>query len=129
MDEASQAVMAFREATKAAWPTGDATTLACFFSEDAEYRNCPLKPVRGREAILASLTEQMGIGGEVDADIINMISDGSIVMTERVDYWTSHERSIALRVMGTFEVRDGAITAWRDYFDANEFMSQMAHRD
>ena len=27
--------------------------------------------------------------------------------------------------MGTFEVDDGKITAWRDYFDMNQFMSQM----
>ena len=28
--------------------------------------------------------------------------------------------------MGTFEVNaDGKITAWRDYFDLNQFMSQM----
>ena len=27
--------------------------------------------------------------------------------------------------MGTFEVADGKITAWRDYFDMNQFMSQM----
>ena len=25
--------------------------------------------------------------------------------------------------MGTFEVVDGKITAWRDYFDMNQFMS------
>jgi limonene-1,2-epoxide hydrolase len=27
--------------------------------------------------------------------------------------------------MGTFEVDDGKITAWRDYFDMNQFMSQL----
>ena len=27
--------------------------------------------------------------------------------------------------MGTFEVRDGKIAAWRDYFDLNQYMSQM----
>ena len=28
--------------------------------------------------------------------------------------------------MGAFEVNDGKITAWRDYFDMNQFTSQMA---
>jgi len=28
-------------------------------------------------------------------------------------------------VMGTFEVRDGKIAAWRDYFDLNTYMSQL----
>jgi limonene-1,2-epoxide hydrolase len=27
--------------------------------------------------------------------------------------------------MGTFEVRDGKIAAWRDYFDLNQYMSQL----
>jgi len=28
--------------------------------------------------------------------------------------------------MGTFEIRDQKIIAWRDYFDLNTFVSQMA---
>jgi limonene-1,2-epoxide hydrolase len=27
--------------------------------------------------------------------------------------------------MGTFEVRAGKIAAWRDYFDLNQYMSQL----
>jgi len=27
--------------------------------------------------------------------------------------------------MGTFEVRDGKISAWRDYFDMNQFTRRM----
>ena len=30
-----------------------------------------------------------------------------------------------LPVMGAFEVSDGKINAWRDYFDMNQFTSQM----
>jgi limonene-1,2-epoxide hydrolase len=28
--------------------------------------------------------------------------------------------------MGTFEVANGKIAAWRDYFDMNQFMSQLS---
>jgi limonene-1,2-epoxide hydrolase len=48
------------------------------------------------------------------------------VLTERVDAFISGERTIELPVMGTFEVRDGLIAAWRDYFDLNQFLSQAA---
>jgi limonene-1,2-epoxide hydrolase len=34
-------------------------------------------------------------------------------------------KEISLPVMGTFEVVDGKIAAWRDYFDMNQFMSQI----
>jgi limonene-1,2-epoxide hydrolase len=27
--------------------------------------------------------------------------------------------------MGTFEVRDGKIAGWRDYFDLNQYMQQL----
>ena len=40
-----------------------------------------------------------------------------VVLTERIDTFTMGERRAALPVMGTFEVRDGKISAWRDYFD------------
>ena len=36
------------------------------------------------------------------------------------------DRTIALPVAGFFEVHDGKITAWRDYFDMGQFTSQMA---
>ena len=32
---------------------------------------------------------------------------------------------VALPVMGTFEVVNGKIRAWRDYFDMNQFQSQL----
>jgi limonene-1,2-epoxide hydrolase len=32
---------------------------------------------------------------------------------------------IDLPVMGTFEIRDGKIAAWRDYFDMAMFLNQM----
>jgi limonene-1,2-epoxide hydrolase len=35
-------------------------------------------------------------------------------------------KKIALRVAGVFEIRDGKVAVWRDYFDLNEFTSQMA---
>ena len=42
------------------------------------------------------------------------------------DDWSSEGRSASLRIAGVFEVRDGVITAWRDYFDGQEFASQLS---
>lgn len=110
----------------AAWPTGDATPLARFLSQDAEYRNGPLAPVTGRDAILADFARQMTMGGEVDAEIRHFVVDGPVVMTERTDYVTIGKRRAGLRIAGVFEVHDGVITAWRDYFDATEFLAQLS---
>ena len=62
-----------------------------------------------------------GCSAAVDA----IAADGGTVLTERHDVFTFANGEIDLPVMGTFEVADGKITAWRDYFDMNQFMSQM----
>lgn len=121
----TQTVRDFMATFVAAWPLNDATRLGPFFSEDAEYRNGPLPPVTGRDAVVAALAQMMAMGGTVDVDIIHLVSDGPVVMTERVDYWKSGDKTMTLRVAGAFEVHDGVITAWRDYFDVNEFASQL----
>lgn len=122
----TKTVQEFMAAFIAAWPSGSATDLARFFSKDAEYRNGPLEPVKGRNAIVDNLASMMAVGGEVDADIIHMVADGSVVMTERVDYIKLGEKTAALRIAGVFEVHDGVITAWRDYFDTTEFAAQLS---
>ena len=38
-------------------------------------------------------------------------------MTERTDAFTLNGRLGEFPVMGIFEIRDGKIAAWRDYFD------------
>jgi limonene-1,2-epoxide hydrolase len=44
---------------------------------------------------------------------------------ERVDVFRLPGKSFELQVMGTFELRDGKINSWRDYFDLNQFTSRM----
>jgi limonene-1,2-epoxide hydrolase len=51
--------------------------------------------------------------------------DRAVVLTERTDVFVTADKNIELPVMGTFEVADGKIAAWRDYFDMNQFMSQL----
>jgi limonene-1,2-epoxide hydrolase len=58
--------------------------------------------------------------------VTNLVAEGDVVLTERVDVFHLPGKAIELPVMGTFEVRGGKIAAWRDYFDLNQFMSQMA---
>jgi limonene-1,2-epoxide hydrolase len=103
------------------WPHGDAGRLGPFFSQDAVYQNMPMQPVVGRAAIVATFAEFMRLGGQVSVDLLHVVADGDIVMTERVDHFIGSGTSISLPVMGIIEVHDGAITAWRDYFDLGAF--------
>lgn len=110
----------------AAWPGKDAARLASFFSEDAVYHNIPMEPIKGREAIEATFAGFMGMADQIRFDVVHLVAEGPVVMTERVDHFIGPERTVSLPVMGVFEVDDGAITAWRDYFDLNQFTSQMS---
>ena len=47
------------------------------------------------------------------------------VLAERVDYFTMNDgRKVVLPVNGVFEVRDGKITRFSDYFDLADFEKQ-----
>ena len=61
----------------------------------------------------------------VEFRVDNIVADGDVVLTERVDYFVMPDKTIELPVMGAFEVRDGKIAHWRDYFDLQQYMSQL----
>jgi limonene-1,2-epoxide hydrolase len=108
------------------WGKGlDIDTLMSYFADDAVYHNIPIDPVTGVDAIRATI--QMFTGGVDGAEfkVRNIAAVGDVVMTERVDVFKMPNLTIELPVMGTFEVRDGKIVAWRDYFDLNQYMSQL----
>jgi limonene-1,2-epoxide hydrolase len=114
----------------AAWSDDIAAVdLAAFFTDDAVYHNIPLAPVVGREAIANTIATFIRPGPpgieSIEFRVINIAADGPVVMTERVDAFKLPDKSFELPVMGTFEASDGKINAWRDYFDMNQFTSQM----
>ena len=122
-ESASELVRRFCEAWSAR-PL-DVNALVAFFSEDAVYHNIPIDPVKGRDAIAQTIAGfTTGVEG-IEFRMRNLVASGDVVLTERVDVFTYPHVTVELPVMGAFEVRDGAIVAWRDYFDLNQFMSQM----
>jgi limonene-1,2-epoxide hydrolase len=114
----------------AAWSDNvGAAELAAFFSDNAVYHNIPLAPVTGRQAIANNIATFIRPGApgieSLALRLINIVAEGPIVMTERVDVFKVPNKSFELQVMGIFEVRDGKIDAWRDYFDMNQFTTRM----
>jgi limonene-1,2-epoxide hydrolase len=114
----------------AAWSDDVAAAeLAAFFSDNAVYHNIPLAPVTGRQAIANNIATFIRPGApgieSLALRLINIVAEGPIVMTERVDVFKVPNKSFELQVMGIFEVRDGKIDAWRDYFDMNQFTTRM----
>ena len=50
-------------------------------------------------------------------EILLQVAGDQVVMNERLDQVTVDGQLLALRSCGVFEIEDGRIKAWRDYFD------------
>lgn len=108
-----------------AWANFDLDAIMEFFTDDAVYHNIPVDPAVGKEAIRNTIQGFLGGLGEVEFVVRHIVGHGDVVLTERVDIFVLPNGRVELPVMGTFELRDGKIAAWRDYFDLNQFMGQL----
>jgi limonene-1,2-epoxide hydrolase len=95
----------------------DAGALRPFFTDDVVYHNIPMDPAVGIEATIAFIEGFFGMCQDMVIENVNLAVNGDVVLTERIDTFTVGEVVAPLPVMGTFEIRDGKISAWRDYFD------------
>jgi limonene-1,2-epoxide hydrolase len=109
----------------AAIASGDLDAVIAFFTADAVYHNIPLDPVVGPDAIRATLEGFTGAVESLEFRMLNIAASGNTVLTERVDVFNFPTSSIELPVMGTFDITGEQISGWRDYFDMNQFMSQL----
>ena len=100
------------------WTSPDPHELAGFFTEDAVFHNIPLRAVQGRSAIEEYIRDFLGNFEHLEFRVHRQVSMGDLVMNERTDVMRRPGGTdIELPVMGVFEIADGRIAAWRDYFD------------
>jgi limonene-1,2-epoxide hydrolase len=95
----------------------DANELIEYFTPDAIYHNIPLPALRGRTEIYESLQGLPQRFKSLEVEVLNQIAAGNLVMNERIDYFQFDNRRVALPIVGVFEMQDGKIKAWREYFD------------
>lgn len=103
----------------AAWEALNADAVAACVADDAVWHNIPYPPIAGREAIRAAARAFLGDMATCRFEIrfSGEVSPG-VVMNERVDIFHRRDgRELRFPVAGVFEVHDGLITTWRDYFD------------
>lgn len=96
-----------------------------YFADDAVYHNMPTQPLRGKDAIRQAIQGFLGAWSKTQWDVLNIAAAGDVVLTERVDRIWAGDKHVDLPVAGVFEVRDGKIAAWRDYFDMNTYLKAM----
>ena len=115
------------DAFVAAWAAKDVDRIMDFFTEDAVYINIPIDPPNeGKEAIRKVIEGFVGMAKQIEF-VVHHQAEGpdGIVMNERTDRFLMGEKWAEAPVMGVFQVREGKIAAWRDYFDMAQFSQQM----
>lgn len=99
----------------------DFDTVDALLHDNLVYENVGFSRIRGGRKTTALMRKMEGrIGFEVK--IHRIAADGSAVLTERTDALIFGPLRIQFWVCGTFELRDGQITLWRDYFDTADML-------
>ncbi|MDH6193473.1 limonene-1,2-epoxide hydrolase [Mycobacterium frederiksbergense] len=85
-------------------------------AQNLVYQNVGFPTIYGRNRaikLFRSMPKWMGF----EVKIHRIAADGAAVLTERTDALIFGPLRLQFWVCGVFEVHDGRITLWRDYFD------------
>lgn len=109
----------------AAWSRLDVEELVQYFCEDGVYYNMPTQPVTGHAALRPFISAFLKDWTSTEWDVLNLISKGDIVFAERLDRTLVGTKPVNLPCCGVFEMQDGRIKVWRDYFDIGTYVSAL----
>ncbi len=110
----------------AAWSRLDAAELAGYFTDDGCYHNMPFKPVQGRDKVERFIAGFIKDWTATEWEIVSLTSQDDRVAVERVDRTRLGDKGVDLPCFGLFEMSEGKIKVWRDYFDLATYTSAAA---
>ena len=58
-------------------------------------------------------------------EVRNIVADGDLVLTERVDHFLVGGTRVSVPCTGIFELREGRIAAWHAYWHLRQFERQL----
>ncbi len=107
----------------------DIDAMTALMAEDFAWQlHVPLSPVViGRDAARAELEKhsQLSTGMIEGSEIRTIVSNSDTVVVERVDVNAMGGVTVTFNVTAIFEVHDGAITHWREYWDTSHVARQL----
>lgn len=110
----------------AAWSNLDTDELVAYFTDDGVYHNMPTEPVVGHDDLRNFITGFSADWEKTDWVILNLLAAGDTVMVERVDRTVAGGKTVELPCVGVFEMKDGKIAIWRDYFDLSTYINGLS---
>jgi limonene-1,2-epoxide hydrolase len=98
------------------------------FTPDTVWENVGMATTTGPEEAIAlnqGFEDNLGMAA-IKVEMLALAEADGKVLTERIDHILDRAGNALMSapVMGVFEVSDGKITAWRDYFDSARFAQQ-----
>ncbi|KAA0918835.1 limonene-1,2-epoxide hydrolase family protein [Dietzia sp. ANT_WB102] len=109
--------------------TGATATAVSLLSDDVWWANIGLPTVRGKHAVaraIASMHRRLRFGVDIHHLAVSAPADPTdaaapiVVLTERTDYLGFGPLRVGFWVCGRFEVRDGRVCGWQDYFSKSD---------
>lgn len=102
-------------------PDGFPAAVERWFTDGTVWENVGLITTTGKAEAVGFYDQfgaQTGMAG-MRIEVLALAETGDKVLTERIDYIldAAGDAVMTVPVMGIFEVEDGRIAAWRDYFD------------
>jgi limonene-1,2-epoxide hydrolase len=96
----------------------DWDTFAAAMDDNIVYHNVGLPIINGRHRVEKALRRALDMpAAGFEVKIHRIAAEGTSVLTERTDVIIYGGFRMQFWVCGVFEVRNGKITLWRDYFD------------
>jgi limonene-1,2-epoxide hydrolase len=128
MSEESNIAVVRRLCEQWPWPTRE--EFHALLAPDCDYRNIPIKGDQHTGPDDAhDMLSRMRERWDVRLDVLNITASGNVVLTERLEHFKhlkGERDNCELPVMGAFELKDGKITAWRDYFELTHAKALMS---
>lgn len=104
----------------------DFDVVRSLLADDVVYENVGYPTMRGADRIVSIFRRLNTPKLRFDVTIHRIARDGSTVLTERTDSMIIGAFEAKFWVCGVFEVHDGQITLWRDYFDFYDLVKGVA---
>ena len=77
----------------------------------------PIQPIMGHDNLHKFIQNFLKDWDKTEWEIVHLLANGDLVMVERVDRTVVDGKQVDLPCVGVFEMENGKIKVWRDYFD------------
>jgi len=118
-------IAAFCDIWPQVWQQQDLQPMLEYFTDDIVWQEIPGESRAGKQACIDFMMPFVKKTKYFRMEPRNILADGDIVMLERVDYLELKGVDTVLPVVAVFEMEDGKIKQWRDYFDLAMFERQL----